>query len=83
VSAPRFARIGDSVRDGFGNDTIVIVGHHIDGGARGWAVRCLPADPADLPPFDCTYPYDFMERDVAKPGGLLAFSDPWSTWTEA
>lgn len=76
-------RVGDIVRDRYGHDHVLILGHSrgYDGTESAWEGLYFPAS-ADLgEPFTGAYPYDFAEQDANRPGALLP-ADPWSCWTE-
>lgn len=79
------ARIGDTIRERCGDDIYTIKGHHTwPGGTRpcAWLARFVPLREVLGEPFEAAQPYGFTDRDIAKPGALMAFADPWSTWTE-
>lgn len=77
-------RVGDVVRDRFGHDDALLLGDYLgtDGTPRAWSALYFPTSPDLGEPFISFYPYDFAARDATAPGGLVAFADPWSTWTE-
>ncbi|HSB57964.1 MAG TPA: hypothetical protein VLD66_00010 [Methyloceanibacter sp.] len=74
-------RVGDIVRDLYGNDNALIMGHHLgkDGTPNAWSALFMPIS-QDIEAFIGYYPYDFAEQDATRPGALMP-ADPWSTWT--
>lgn len=75
-------RIGDMVRERFGHDNILLLGHYLgpSGSADAWSGLYFPTHPDLGDPFVGAYPYDFAEQDASRPGALMP-ADPWSTWT--
>ena len=79
------ARIGDTIRERLRDDVYTLLGHHqFTGGGPGvsWQAKVYPRTVALGEPSFELAAYDFTERDIAEPGALIAFADPWSTWTE-
>ncbi len=72
----RLARSGDVFVDGDGDLVTILPGH----GRRPGRLRARVAD--DVIDFYIEIPRDIAARDIAKPGALRAYADPWSTWTE-
>lgn len=75
-------RVGDIVRDRYGVDDVLILGHCIDNGERiAWSGLHIPRDrEVHGEAFLSAYPYDFAEDDAVRAGGMMP-ADPWSTWT--
>ncbi len=80
---PRLVRVGDVVRCWGGFETALVLGHRLRGGAPvSWRARFVPRPPDEAEVFETYFPYDFADRDLAAPGGLVCAADAWSCWTE-
>lgn len=82
---PLLARVGDVIRTVDGEDTALLLGRYQSkpGWPWSWRAHFTPRHPDLGEPFESHYPYDFADRDIAAPGGLLCAADAWSSWTES